>query len=58
MNELEQLEIELFVAHKRADFWANQYVQYVLPDAKAWAEAEVLRIEAEIVKLKEQDNEF
>jgi hypothetical protein len=50
-----ELESELFVAHSRADFMANQYV---LADAKAWADAkaEVSRIEAEIVKLKEQDN--
>ena len=56
MNELEQLEIELFVAHKRADFMANAYV---LADAKAWAKAkaEVSRIEGEIKYLKEKDNE-
>jgi hypothetical protein len=57
MGELEQLEDELFVAHKRADFMANAYV---LADPKAWAlaKAKVSRIEGEILKLKEQDSEF
>ena len=55
LTELAELEAELLVAHSRADFMANQYV---LADAKAWADAkaEVSRIEAQIVKLKEQDN--
>lgn len=56
MTKLEQLESELFVAHKRADFMANAYV---LADAKAWAKAkaEVSRIESEIKYLKGQDND-
>ena len=55
-TELGELEIELLVAHERADFMANQYV---LTDPKAWAKAkaEVSRIEGEILKLKEQDND-
>ena len=53
---LEQLEADLAEANARADFIANARV---LANAKAWAEAkaEVSRIKAEIVKLKEQDND-
>ena len=56
LTELTELESELFVAHKRADFMANAYV---LADAKAWdkAKAKVSRIEGEILKLKEQAND-
>tara|TARA_R110000764_G_C10748100_1_gene351838 strand:+ start:64 stop:225 length:162 start_codon:yes stop_codon:yes gene_type:complete len=49
-TELEELESELLVANDMARFW-------VKADARAWAKAEVSRIKAKIVKLKEQDND-
>ena len=44
---IKELEADLFAAWPAA---------WVAAEAAAWARAEVSRIEAEIVKLKEQDN--
>ena len=47
IEELEELEEQLLVANAMARFWVGA-------GAKAWAKAEVSRIEAEIAEL-EQD---
>tara|TARA_R110002153_G_scaffold235132_1_gene388506 strand:+ start:437 stop:601 length:165 start_codon:yes stop_codon:yes gene_type:complete len=47
LTELEELESELLVANAMVRVW-------VKADARAWAKAEVSRIKAKIVKLKEQ----
>ena len=48
MSELEELEEQLVVITSMAGFWVKD-------DARAWVKAEISRIEAKIVKLKEQD---
>ena len=45
LEELEELEEQLLVANAMARFWVGA-------DNKAWAKADALRLEAEIVKLK------
>ena len=47
LTELEELKAELLVLTSMAGFW-------VKADARAWVKTEISRIEAEIVKLKEQ----
>ena len=49
-KQYRKLEAELLVANAMASSLVNS-------DARAWFEAEVSRIEAKIVKLKEQDND-